>query len=188
MADELKFKNEQELLSHTAVLQEIDKKVTEAEQDAYEKIDKFKGMLVSQAVSLGLEIDSFVTQGLKVVIDEGDSEKISKAYDELCEKLNKRSMDSLCDLLSDINGEYIRKAGDKDSVNGKLKAAMDKQPGDDKNNGQDNNTTKNGDGKDEKNKNKPGGSQEEINNPDGGTPSSSDGSDGAENPFDQVTK
>lgn len=127
---ELVFKDEEEMLNHPAVLKAIDSKVSEAEQDAYDKIERIKEAVISQAISIGLETDHFMTRALKAAIEEGDDEKVNAEYSTVKDKMGERSLDSLCDTLTDLSGEYLRQKKDSKSIQKKLQDAMDKEPGD----------------------------------------------------------
>ena len=206
MADELTFKDEQELLDHPAVVKYVDEKVSEAEQDAYDKINKVQDMVVKQIISLGVATDSYYARELKQAVEKGEEEAITQAHDALAHKLNERSIESLCDTLADVNDEYFRSLKSQDSVDAKLEQAMDRQPADqtptDQQTGTDDTDNDNDDDKDNKpaddgndedksndNTEPADDSKEDLNNPDGGD-SQDEPQDQKtnkdENPFDRV--
>lgn len=178
--NKLTFDNEDALLNHPSVLKVIDEKVSAAEQDTYDKDAKLKDMIVSQLITIGIETDSFITKSIKDSVEKGDDESIVSEYDSIKNRLNGRSLDSLCDTLSDLNEAYMTKLRNAKSVNSKLQDAIDKDPNvkdndqvdgkDNKDNKQGDNDNNDNDNDNADNKNNENGTKnqdgEEINNPD----------------------
>jgi hypothetical protein len=145
---ELTFKNEKEMLEHSAVQDLIDSKLdeakTELEQDYYDKVKALKDMIVDQIITLGIETDSFYASALKDAIEGGKDEEIKSVHQATRDRFSKRSIESLSDMLVDINDEYMRKLKDSDGVNKTMQDALNREPGDDADNTQDTDDTTNG--------------------------------------------
>jgi len=206
--NELIFKDESELLANPVVISAIDKARTEAEQDNDDKIDRLKDMVIKQAIAIGLETDSFITSSLKDAIGTGDEDKISESYDSIKQKLEERSLDSLCDTLSDIDDVYMRNVKGSDTIQKKVSDAIKRDPeGDGKDSDDPKNKKKDPKGtdtdKDKKNKKeKVDGKdtdnpkdqpakepKDDVNNPEGGDSADPDDSgEDKDDPFGRVTK